>query len=50
LLGFHAWRSFRLFVFSEKGWPLILVIIGGLMLLGTLGRKRKKERSDSEAA
>jgi hypothetical protein len=47
LLGFHAWRNFRLFVFSEKGWPLILVIIGGLMLLGTLGRKRKKKREDS---
>jgi len=29
LLGFRAWRRFRLFLFSE-GWPLILVIVGGL--------------------
>lgn len=42
LLGFRAWRNFRLFVFSERGWPLILVIVGGLILLGTLGKARKK--------
>lgn len=47
LLGFHAWRSFRLFIFSDKGWPLILVIIGGLMLLGTLGWRRKKKNGSA---
>jgi hypothetical protein len=41
LLGFRAWRDFRVFVFSERGWPLILVIVGGLILFGTLGRARK---------
>jgi len=44
LLGFNAWRQFRLFMFS-KGWPLILVVIGVLILLGTIGRNRKKTES-----
>jgi hypothetical protein len=39
LLGFRAWRKFRLFLFSD-GWPLILVFIGVLILLGTIGRRR----------
>ena len=42
LLGLNAWRKFRLFLFSEGGWPLILVIIGGLILLGAFRRPRKK--------
>lgn len=42
LLGFNAWRNFRLFLFSEGGWPLILVIVGGLILLGAFRRPRKK--------
>jgi hypothetical protein len=45
LLGFHAWRRFRLFLFSE-GWPLILVIVGALILLGTIGRRRKPDGKD----
>jgi hypothetical protein len=40
LLGFRAWRRFRIFLFSE-GWPLILVIIGALILLGAMGRGRR---------
>jgi hypothetical protein len=50
LLGFHAWHRFWVFILSGRGWPLILVIVGGLMLLGTLSRTRKKKRSDSGAA
>lgn len=42
LLGFQAWRDFRRFLFSESGWPLILVIVGSLILLGALRRPRKK--------
>jgi hypothetical protein len=45
LLGFRAWRRFRLFLFSE-GWPLILVIIGALILLGAIGRGRRTKRQD----
>lgn len=43
LLGFRAWRRFRLFLFSE-GWPLILVIIGALILLGAIGRGRRTKQ------
>ena len=42
LLGFQAWREFRVFVFSSRGWPILLVIVGALVLLGTLGRGKKK--------
>jgi hypothetical protein len=50
LLGFRAWHNFRVFVLSEKGWPLILVIIGGLILLGTLGKGRRKMERPGESA
>jgi hypothetical protein len=43
LLGFRTWNRFYTFLFSQTGWPLILVIIGGLILLGTLTRGRKKK-------
>lgn len=41
LVGFQAWRRFRLFIFSERGWPLLLVIVGILIILGAVGRKKK---------
>ena len=44
LLGFRAWRNFRLFLFSD-GWPLILVIVGVLILLGTLTKSRRSKKS-----
>lgn len=43
LLGFHAWREFRLFVFSSRGWPILIVILGALVVLGALGRGKKKK-------
>jgi hypothetical protein len=46
LLGFHAWRRFRLFVFSSRGWPLLLVILGALVLLGALGRRKPARSAD----
>jgi len=40
LLGLQSWGKVWRFLLSD-GWPLILVIIGVLVLLGTLGRGRK---------
>jgi len=44
LLGFRAWGPFREFIFSD-GWPLILVIVGVVILLGAFGRRRGAGRS-----
>ena len=41
LLGFNAWREFREFM-TNQGWPLILVIIGVLIVLGSLGGRRAR--------
>jgi len=40
LLGIQAWRGFRRFVFSGRGWPILLVIVGVLVLLGVFGRRK----------
>jgi len=41
LLGLGQWHRAWTFLLSD-GWPLILVIVGALILLGALGRSRKK--------
>ena len=46
LLGFQKFRGFRQFIFSSKGWPILLEIIGGLIALGALGRGKKKPEAD----
>jgi len=38
LLGFQSWRSFRQFAFSSRGWPILIVIVGALIMLGAFGR------------
>jgi len=43
LLGLQKWGRVWRFLLSD-GWPLILVIIGVLVLLGTLGRRRSPSR------
>jgi hypothetical protein len=43
LLGLQSWGRVWRFLLSD-GWPLILVIIGVLVLLGTLGRERRKKK------
>lgn len=40
LLGLGRWHEAWTYLVSD-GWPLILVLIGVLVLLGALGRKRK---------
>jgi len=45
LLGLGRWRRVWTFLVSD-GWPLILVIIGVLFLLGALGRSRKKSPAE----
>ena len=46
LVGFQKFRGFRQFIFSSKGWPILLVIVGGLIALGALGRGKKKAEAD----
>jgi hypothetical protein len=43
LLGLQSWGKVWRFLLSD-GWPLILVIVGVLLLLGALGRKRRPKR------
>lgn len=38
LTGFGLWRRARTFLLGE-GWPLILVIVGLLLVLGAIGRR-----------
>ena len=38
LLGFQSWRGFRQFVFSSRGWPILIAIVGALIMLGAFGR------------
>lgn len=40
LLGFNSWRRFWTFLFSPQGWPVILMIVGALILLGGLRKHR----------
>jgi hypothetical protein len=40
LLGFNSWRRFWTFLFTPKGWPVILMIVGVLILLGGLRQRR----------
>jgi len=42
LLGFQTWGRFRRFVFSAHGWPILIVIVGVLVLLGALGKGKKE--------
>jgi hypothetical protein len=44
LLGLGRWHDAWTYLVSD-GWPLILVLIGVLVLLGALGRKRKAPRA-----
>lgn len=46
LLGFHAWHAFRTFVFSSRGWPILLVIVGGLIVLGAFRGKKAPEPAE----
>jgi len=43
LLGLQSWGKVWRFLLSD-GWPLILVIIGVLILLGTIGRSRRPQK------
>ena len=42
LLGFETWGRVWRFLVSD-GWPLILVILGVLFVLGAMGRKKKRQ-------
>jgi hypothetical protein len=46
LLGFQKFRGFRQFIFSSRGWPILIVILGGLIVLGALGRGKKAKQPD----
>ncbi len=47
LLGIGRMRDVRQFLFSKAGWPILLVIVGVLVLLGALGRARRGKRAGS---
>ena len=46
LFGFQKFRAFRQFIFSSKGWPILIVIIGGLIVLGALGRGKGSAKKE----
>lgn len=48
LLGFQKWQNFRQFIFSSRGWPILIVILGGLILLGALGRGKQKTAAETD--
>jgi len=41
LLGFRALREARQFLFSSRGWPILFVIVGLVIVLASLGRSRR---------
>jgi hypothetical protein len=45
LLGFQTWGRFRRFLFSSHGWPILIVIVGVLVLLGALGKGTGKKKA-----
>ncbi len=47
LLGIGRMGDVRQFLFSKAGWPILLVIVGVLVLLGALGRARRGKRAGS---
>lgn len=47
LLGLGRWREFRMYVL-HRGWPLILVILGVLVILGALNRARRPRQEPED--
>jgi hypothetical protein len=42
LLGFRALREARQFLFSRDGWPILFVIVGLLIVVASLGSRRRR--------